>query len=267
MKKLQPYVRPFLIVLGVLVVVLVLGFVERSTDHAPITDLQVRVDGGEGMHFIDEAAVRREVLDMGVAVIGAPMGEVDVPRIEKSLRSIPCVAGAEVYQTLDGVLHVKVKQRLPVVRVFNSDGSSFYIDREGWTMPVSPDYTARVLVVTGALNEPGARDGVRSVLDNDSVMAAGLSDDIHRLALQIGSDPFWSAMIDQIVVTVDGEFQLVPRIGGQRVLIGDGSQMEQRLAKLKLFYEKGIPLADWRRYERIDLRFADQIVCTKRTTP
>jgi cell division protein FtsQ len=74
-------------------------------------------------------------------------------------------------------------------------------------------------------------------------------------------------MIDQIVVTVDGEFQLVPRIGGQRVLIGDGSQLEQRLAKLKLFYEKGIPLADWRRYERIDLRFADQIVCTKRTTP
>jgi cell division protein FtsQ len=87
------------------------------------------------------------------------------------------------------------------------------------------------------------------------------------LALQIGGDPFWSAMIDQIVVTVDGEFQLVPRIGGQRVLIGDGSQLEQRLAKLKLFYEKGIPLADWRRYERIDLRFADQIVCTKRTTP
>ncbi len=267
MKKLRPYVRPFLITLGVLVVVLVLGFVERATDRSPITDLQVSVDGGEGMHFIDEAAVRREVLDMGVAVMGAPMGEVDVPGIENSLRNIPSVANAEVYRTLDGVLHVKVDQRMPVVRVFNADGSSFYIDREGWTMPVSPNYTARVLVVTGALNEAGARDGVRSVFENDSIMTSSMSDDIHRLAMKIGADPFWNAMIDQVVVTPDGEFQLVPRIGGQRVLIGNGSQLEQRLAKLRLFYEKGIPLADWRRYERIDLRFADQIVCTKRTTP
>ena len=49
--------------------------------------------------------------------------------------------------------------------------------------------------------------------------------------------------------------------------VGDGSDLDRRLAKLKLFYTEGIPQADWRRYTRIDVRFADQVVCTKRTTP
>ncbi len=187
MNRFKRLLRPLLIVLGVLCAVVILGFVERSSEHAPITDLRVLVDGAAGMHFIDEDAVRREVLDQGVAVMGAPMGEVDMPRIEDALRNIPCVAEAEAYRTLDGVLHVKVRQREPIVRVLNNDGSSFYIDKDGWTMPTDPDYTARVLVVTGALNEPGARDGVYAVHADDSLRAVQLSDDIHRLALYIST--------------------------------------------------------------------------------
>ena len=129
------------------------------------------------------------------------------------------------------------------------------------------NYTARVLVVTGALNEPGATDGVRSVFATDSIVDRFRSDDIHRLAMFIRQDALWNALIDQVVVKNDGEFELIPKIGAQRILLGDGSELEQRFAKLKIFYEKGIPKADWRRYDRIDLRFADQVVCTKRTTP
>ena len=267
MMKLKKFLRPAAIAVALIGVMLALGFVERTADRTPISELQVLVDGVEGMHFINEQAVRREVLDQGVAVMRSPTAEVDVTSIEDRLRSIPCVAEAEVYHTMDGTLHVKVKQREPIVRVFNTDGNSFYIDREGWTMPTDPNYTARVLVVTGQLNEPGAANGVRSVFANDSLLDQFRSDDIHRLATFIGRDPFWNALIDQVVVNADGEFELIPRVGAQRVLIGDGTALDQRFEKLRIFYDKGIPKADWRRYARIDLRFADQIVCTKRTTP
>lgn len=266
MKKLKRYLRPAGIALAVLGVMLALGFVERTADRAPITDLQVTVDGVEGVHFIDEKAVRREILDQGIAVLGSRTSDVDVTRIEDRLRSIPCVARAEVYHTMDGALHARVQQRVPIVRVFNQDGTGFYIDKEGWTMPTSTNYTARVLVVTGQLNEPGGINGVYSVYAGDSVQRSFRSDDIHRLATFINADPFWTAMIDQVVVNADGEFELIPRVGVQRVLLGDGSELQQRFEKLRIFYEKGIPKADWRRYARIDLRFADQIVCTKRTT-
>lgn len=267
MERLKRSMRPLAIALLVLGVIALLGFVERTSDNALITALDVDVIGEEGMHFIDEASVRREVKDQGVAVEGTPLGDVDVQAIEQRLRNIPCVSNAEVYHTMDGVLHVKVRQRVPIVRVFNRDGSSFYIDSEGYTMPLNSAYTARVLVVSGDLLEPGVTHGVRSVLDNDSVMQRFHSDDIHRLAVFLHNDPFWNALIDQVYVNSAGEFELIPKIGAQRVLIGDGSELAERFAKLKVFYQKGIPQADWRRYARIDLRFADQIVCTNRPTP
>lgn len=267
MRNWKRILRPLGIITSIAVVLALLGFVERSSGRMIINDIEVNVKGAEGVHFIDQGTIRREVLDQGIAIMGAEIGEVDLAMIETRLRNIPSVSEAQVYHTMNGLLHVNVVQREPVVRVFNSNGESFYIDREGFTMPVQFNHTARVLVVTGALNEKGAEDGVRSVLLNDSTSMHQRSDEIHQLALFIRDDPFWNALIDQAVVNPSGEFELIPRIGGQRVLIGDGSSLEQRFAKLKLFYEKGIPKADWRRYARIDLRFADQIVCTKRTTP
>jgi cell division protein FtsQ len=194
------------------------------------------------------------------------VGDLEMTAIEEQLRGLACISDADLYHTMDGTLHVRVKQRLPVVRVLNADGSSFYIDRDGWSMPPSDTFTPRVLVVSGALNEP-YREGEHLVNGSDSLNAVTRSDEILVLANTLASDPFWNALIDQVVVDANGEFELLPRVGGHRVAIGDGTELERRLRKLRFFYEKGIPQTDWRRYARIDVRFADQIVCTKRTTP
>lgn len=267
MNRFKHLLRPLGIGMAVLGVLAVLGFVERTADRTPVSVLDVRVKGGEGLHFIDEETIRRELMDQGDAVLGVPLGEVDIPAIESRLRNIPSVADVQVYHTMDGVLHVKVEQRVPIVRVFDRNGNSFYIDKDGYTMPMSQRYTARVPVVTGHLWEPGVTHGVSPVMGHDSITGRHRSDEIHRLALFLRNDPLWNALIDHIVVTPSGEFELLPKIGGHRILIGDGSELEQRFAKLRLFYEKGMPQADWRRYARIDLRFAGQIVCTKRSTP
>ena len=90
MNKIKRLLRPIGIAVVVLGVMLALGFVERTADRAPITDLRIMVEGGEGMHFIDEAAVRREVLDQVVAVMGAPLvwRPFGMARPESRLRSV-----------------------------------------------------------------------------------------------------------------------------------------------------------------------------------
>lgn len=267
MKKLKRMLRPVGIACALIGVIVALGFVERTADHTPISDLEVIVESAEGLHFIDERSVRQEVLDQGTTVMGSATGDVDITTIEERLKNIPSVAKAQVYHTMDGRLHAHVTQRVPIARVFDRNGGSFYIDREGWTMPTSPEYTARVLVVTGIGDVPGIAEGVRNVYATDDRATGSRLDDIHRLASHITADPFWNALIDQVVVTGEGEFELIPRVGGHRILLGDGAELAQRFEKLRIFYEKGIPQAGWRNYARIDLRYADQVVCTKRTTP
>ncbi|MCB0772251.1 MAG: hypothetical protein KJZ58_00105 [Flavobacteriales bacterium] len=243
-----------------------LGFVEKSGGSLPVRDIRVDMDQADGVHFIDGEAIKQEVLQGAGPVIGTPVGRVDETAIERHLRAIPCVAEADVYHTMDGILHVKARQREPIIRVLNADGSGFYIDKEGWTMPLNDNFTARVLVATGQLAEPYANGAPVNLAEaTDSLVANGHSRALYTMALTLGSDPLWKALFTQAVVEADGEITLIPAVGMARIRIGDGSHLHQRLAKLRLFYREGIPQTDWRRYATIDLRFDDQVVCTRRT--
>lgn len=279
-EKLQRLLRTTGIVLVVVGALGLLAFSAHRTNTMPVKALEVVVDAPMGVHFIDDNAVREQVLTATEAVMGAPVGKVDLVAIEQGLRDLGCVAAANVYHTMDGVLHVSVRQREPIVRVINADGSGFYIDREGWTMPLSASFTARVLVVTGALAEPFAMQAPVDLLAaSDSLRQAVRSEEILALASVVDGDPVWNALFDQAVVDSAGEFELVPRVGGQRVKVGhltgtsatpaeaqrEARQLlEGRLAKLRAFYAQGIPQSDWRMYSTIDTRFADQVVCTRR---
>ncbi|HRN37212.1 MAG: hypothetical protein M9900_09530 [Flavobacteriales bacterium] len=247
-------------------VIAVLGFVEQRGNNVPVREVRVNLAPAGDVHFIDAEALKLQVATGTGPVIGTPVNKLDETAIEQHLRAIPCVAEADVYHTMDGVLHVNARQREPIVRVVNADGTGFYIDKEGWTMPLDPNYTARVMVVTGMLQEPfGMQAPVNVTSGNDSLAMHSHCAAIHALATTLRKNPFWSALFGQAVVDAQGEFTLVPNVGMMQVRVGDGSHLAQRLDKLKLFYQQGLPQADWRRYSTVDLRFDDQVVATKRS--
>ncbi len=242
-----------------------LGFVEYNAARTPLSDLRVEISGAPGLRFLDEATVRNVVLE-GTGLIGTPVGEVDVTGIEERLRAIGSVGRADAYRTMDGVLHVRVEQREPIARVLNADGSGFYLTREGHTMPLSNAHTARVLVFTGPLHEPFHQGVTEIAALDDSLAASTHLADMWSIARTITGDPFWDAMIDQVAFDPMHGFELIPRVGAHRVRIGDGARLPLKLANLRSFYDQGITQTDWRRYSIIDLRFGDQVVCTKRNT-
>jgi cell division protein FtsQ len=261
----RKWVRPVAYMLGATALLGVLGFVEATNGNTVCTELVIEVDGRTDMHFIDDDAVREQV-NAAATVTGMALAEIPIAAIEQRLCAVPCVSEADAYHTLDGRLHVRVHQREPIVRVIDSDGRSFYIDAEGWTMPVSADWTARVPVAVGSVREPRTSTGVRNVLVNDSTSGASRAALVYNAAMTLRKDPFWNAMMDQIAVGADGTMQLIPRVGPRRVLIGHGEDLPLRLAKLKVFYDQALVNNDWRRYDRIDLRFTDQVIATQRNT-
>lgn len=263
LQQAKKWLRPAAYIGGAVVLLAALGFVEATNDKAVCNELVIDVDGRSDMHFIDDDAVRAEV--NGVAqVTGMALDELPIKAIEDSLSTLSSVAEADAYHTLDGKLHVRVRQREPIVRVIDADGRSFYIDKDGWTMPVSTNWTARVPVAVGTVLEPATSTGVRNVHAADSSATASRAALVYKVAQFLGNDPFWNAMIDQIVVRPDGQLELIPRVGPRRVLVGFGDKLPLHLAKLNVFYERGIANGDWRRCDRIDLRFADQVITTNR---
>ena len=70
--------------------------------------------------------------------------------------------------------------------------------------------------------------------------------------------------IEQIYVHPDKEVELIPRVGNHRILLGTFDHFEEKLANLRLFYEQAIPKMGWEKYSIINLKYRNQIVCTKR---
>jgi cell division protein FtsQ len=57
--------------------------------------------------------------------------------------------------------------------------------------------------------------------------------------------------------------ELVPRLGEQIILFGTGEDASEKLEKLKAFYLQVVKQAGWDTYKTINLKFDNQVVCSK----
>ena len=163
--------------------------------------------------------------------------------IEKSIGNHPAIKQVNAYCDIAGNVSVEILQRNPIARVVTAN-NSFYIDENGKRMPLSKVYTARTLVITGNMHfiEKG---------------------DLFLLAKFIAENPFWKAQIMQIHAENNGDLILIPRVGYHQIVFGKPTDIAEKFSKLKLLYEKGISEKGWNNYSYINLKFKNQIVCTK----
>jgi cell division protein FtsQ len=185
---------------------------------------------------------------------GKPLASFDVGQLETDLESSPYVRNAEVYTQMDGVLSIEVEQRQPVFRVFRQNSSGYYVDKEGWKMPLSSKYTARVMVLRGAITE--GYDG------NDTIKSETLKQ-AFALMTALNEKEFWRQQIDEVQVDQKGEFTLIPKVGDQRILLGTADELDEKLHKLRLFYKHAMNRVGWSTYKVINLKYSGQVVCEK----
>lgn len=84
----------------------------------------------------------------------------------------------------------------------------------------------------------------------------------------IEDDDFWRAQIVEIVVSQSQNgalfLRLVPRAGNHTIIFGRIEKVERKLDRLMRFYCEGLDKEGWNTFRTIDVRFDDQVVCTRR---
>jgi len=254
-----------LVVLAVLGLLVSLGFSVRETERIECSGIRVEVDHRDGNFFLTDEDVKRMVLDKGDSLIGRKLSTIPIAKYERHLTAHPSVKRAEVFTRLNGTFAVKVYQREPILRVFNVHGESFYLDRDGNLMPTSSNYTARVPVASGFVHDRFDRMQRFNVTElNDSIARRTVLDDLFRLADFVRKDDFWRTQIQQVRVEHNGEFTLIPTVGDHHILLGNLDKMEEKLEKLLLFYRKGLNTTGWDQYSHINLKYENQVICTRR---
>ena len=244
--------------------IILTGSINYSHKEEMCKEVVIKIEDAQLYAFVDEVEIKNILNNNFNTPISNKIGNINAFEIEKYLNEQDFIENAEVYISIDGKLVINLLQRIPILRVFTSTGS-FYIDNKGKVLPVSEKFTAHVPVATGEINLNFSDLLELTKKGNyDSTLVPKVYSDLFKLSKFIHSNSFWAAQIEQVYVDKESEFELIPRVGNHTIVIGEVYDLESKFNKLMLFYEKGLSKTGWNEYRKINLKFKDQVVCTKR---
>jgi cell division protein FtsQ len=245
-----------------------LAFVKDAEKRNVCKSVEININDEGKSFFVEREDITQLLNERGTPLLGQTYTSINISEIENSLNNHPAVANAEIYEAVNGDVKIEIQQRKPIIRIINKTNESYYVDETGRLMPLSDKYTEKVLVASGNLLEPYSfryNYTITQVKQDSALRSRTLLDELFDIAVFIRSDPFWNAQIEQLYVNDNNDFELIPRVGDQTIIFGEGYDIEEKFKRLKIFYTEGLNVTDkWNAYSTINLKFKNQIVCTKK---
>lgn len=215
--------------------------------------IQVAIGNKQENNFVNEGDIIEFIQQIGVNNPGIMQPEaVNLRRLEDSLLAVNFISEAQVARNLKGNLVVEIWQDSPLARVISATGKQGYVAENRTILPLSPNYTSRVLLLTGA--------GADSLF-NPGFFQNTQGKNLFRLLTHIEQDVFWKAQIAQIDLDKNLNIEVYPQVGKQVFELGQAENFLHKLNKLNTFYKEIVPKKGWDAYKRVKLQYENQIVC------
>ena len=235
----------FNVIIGIYLLLAVTAFNRPAEKDVVCDGVKVTIEKGMIEGVLTAADVTRMLNEGRVNPIGKSMADVNLRTMEELLERQELIENAECYKAQNGLVNIRVTERVPVVRVLAANGDDYYVDKDGRTLQ-NTGYVCNLMVATGNISRPFA----------STVLAP--------LGRIIMADDFWRNQIEQINVLPDNTLEMVPRVGEHIIYLGQPVGVVKKLERLRKFYQYGLSQAGWNKYSRISVEYSNQIVCKKK---
>ena len=234
-----------------LVLVGFIGFVEKQTQLKTYEGLEIDLEAVSGLYFVEEKEIE-QIISSAFPELkpGLPITEVPLSAVEKRLSGHPFIKSVQASIEQKGILKVNINQHEPIARIARPMGADGYITTEGLIIPTSPTYTSRVLILEGAFAE--------QLMDQGSVDSMP---ELMPLIQFITKDEFWNAQVTELEINKKDDIRLHQQVGKQVIEFGDAHDFESKFRRIDVLYKEILPRKGWNAYERISVKFKNQIVC------
>ncbi|MEP5339985.1 MAG: hypothetical protein ABJL44_08135 [Algibacter sp.] len=222
-------------------VVFLFAFSSQRNAARKVVDVDVQFSGDDNL-FISDQTVSKLLIQNQEGVKNVPKETLDLKLIESALNSNPMIKTAQVYVTVNGILKADIEQKRPIARVRTN--ASYYIDEDGFYMPLSSNYSARVPLVTGYVEKNNLKN-------------------VFTVASKIENDDFLKTNVIEINQSTAGIISLKLRQCKFIVQLGHVSFLDKKINNLKVFYQKHLKEKTLNTYSKVNLQFDNQVVCTK----
>jgi cell division protein FtsQ len=223
-------------------VIFLFSFGKIRNSNRNLQESKVEFVGNEPL-FVTHESVNKLLIENKTDASAIRKDALDLRSLEEVLNQHEMVEKAEVFVSIEGVLNAIVKQKTPIARFAHND-KTYYIDSQGNKMPLSESYSARVPLITG----------------EESKIA---SKQVHDIMMLIHEDEFLRVNIIGIKVLSNGALELKNRGFEFQVVFGGAVNGKEKFNNYKAFLQKAVGDSSVYQYRKIDLRFNNQVVCTK----
>lgn len=239
-------VKRYYNIIKIIVLLVLVGFLfafsSRRNSERKVSEPVIKFLGEENL-FVTHETVSKLLIVNQQSVTNKAKEIIDLNDLETALNSNPMIKEAQVYINVDGQLTAEINQKKPIARV--STNASYYVDNDGTYMPLSTNYSARVPLVTGAVE--------KNDLYNVAVMAR-----------KVQRDEFLKKNVVEIHQNENRSIDLRFRKDDFTIQLGSLKQLEKKINNLKAFYQKAMRDSTLNSYSVVNLRFDKQVICTKK---
>lgn len=218
----------------------------RLSAAARCNGMLIEVADSARCRFVTPEGIDQELGGLRARAASMPLNAINTDSIERRLDLIDDIEETECTRMTDGTVLLRVTPMRPVARVFDPDGTSYYINKNGKRMKASLRYRMDVPLV---INDRGAAFEPTSVLP---------------LLAAIHNDPLWNSLVTAVKVAPGGDVLLIPSIRGHVINLGDTSRVAGKLDRVLTMYRKVLPVKGWNLYDTLSVKWSGQVVATHR---
>ena len=188
---------------------------------------------------------------------GENLEKLNADEVKMRLMTLPYVADALVSKELNGIVRIRVIERVPfAVTVIN--GCDMIIDREGFLLPYKKEFSGRIpqlLKISGVSRITIAKGGLQQLERTDIELLQHFIDALRE-------SEYARLLISELHLAGNNMTYFIPVPTPSRFIVGNDGNFKEKLKKFEIFWQKVVSKKGFGSYETVDLRFKDRIFTT-----
>ena len=256
--------RKFLKILVLVITIAAIGclwfFTHKEHVERPLQSVELSIVRQNDKGFINKDAEYQKIMRICDTMHNNLVTMIPVDSVRKYIATIPWAVKTSAELTFDEVLKIEIVECQPVMRIYNRDGKSVYLDNEGNIFPESPNYTPHLIIGSGNLNFRALKDRNANISDID--YAKSDLPKMFNVMKSVLNNSYSKVCVKQVYYD-NKTYELVLNNVDMKVVLGNDKNVDVKLMNMKYFLEKMQGSPELANYNKINFNFENQVVCTK----
>jgi len=225
-------------------VVSMMGTMGKSSEIL-CTGIELNIEDSMQTHLIDTAELKQLLKKNKMTFKNKKTSEINLGHLESTFSNSPYIDTACAKFNASGKLILTVIPRKPALHVMAKNGEEYFLDRNGARMPIG-NLKGNLPIATGNISKAFAKEKLA------------------KLGRCIQDSSFWKIQVQQIDVANEHDVRLYTRVADHVIHLGDLDSIPDKLHRLQVFYQQGLPQTGWNKYESLSVEYNGLVIGTRK---